>query len=166
MSVTFNPRQDRYFVCPQCGPTAMGYGTYSVPQCYDGDCFNNMQCGVRERLRDFYADGVQGGSPSCRKCDTQRTDVQSQTGLRPPFLTYAVNYWGDNDVYRQRPYGGGVTYPDTPYEAQGHYCAQPPQELLMVPPLGAGVCPSVKTLQSAQFVNLGAQMRANAPTRP
>ena len=113
MSVSYNPHQDRYVVCPQCGPYGMGYGNFTTPNCYGGDCSTlcgnpkgpYFQCSVRERFRDFYADGVQGGSPACKNV---RTDVQSTSGLRPPFSTYAFNYWGDNDVYRQRPYGGGV----------------------------------------------------------
>lgn len=111
MTTTFNPLADRYFVCPQAGPYAMGYGNFTVPNCYGGDCSTLcgnpkgpfLQCSVRERLRDFYADGVQGGT--CQKnCPSSRTD----SGLSAPFMTYGVNYWGDNDLYRQRPYGGGV----------------------------------------------------------
>jgi len=102
MSVTFDPRRDRYSVCPQCGPYGIGYGGTYTPQCYSGDCTGGVQCDVRERLRDFYADGVQGGTPLCKN---QRTDFQ---GMNVPFSSYSVNYWGDENAYRQRKYPGCV----------------------------------------------------------
>ncbi len=152
----------------------MGYGNYTVPNCYGGSCTSLcgnpsgpfVQCSVRERLRDFYADGVQGGSPACK---SQRTDVEAQTGLRAPFATYAINYWGDNDEYRQRPYGGVVEAtsgtacptlrPDTDYQAQGHYmsnnmgCSSSYEQPLWVAPV-PGI-PEAKTLSSVAFPGLG-----------
>ncbi len=121
MTTLFDPRQDRYVTCPECGPYAMGYGNYTVPQCYGGDCSTAcgnphgpfLQCDGRERLRDFYANGVQGGSPACRSCTGERSDATVVVpGLRPPFSTYAVNYFGDDDAFRARPYGGGVRLTD------------------------------------------------------
>jgi hypothetical protein len=161
MTATFEPQRDRYYVCNQCGPYGMGYGTPTLPNCYGGDCISVTgstsgpfaQCMVRERLRDFYADGVQGGSPACK---SQRTD---ESGLFPPFQTYAVNYFGDNDVYRQRPYGGGLLLSSgsscpsnvsaSLSESYGHYVNESLpryQEPLLVPPV-PGVA-SAKTLDS------------------
>jgi len=186
MSVTFDPAENRYFVCPQCGPAAMGYGNFTVGNCYGGDCSTlcgnpsgpYFQCAVRERLRDFYANGVQGGTPACKN---ERTDAQAVLGLRPAWATYALNWFGDDDKFRQRPYdtgyanvgiattGGNV--PASDYEAFGHYvqnscltgsCQTTPtaikgafgcstqyqQPLLILPVPGV---PSAKTLDSMAF---------------
>ena len=58
------------------------------------------------------------------------SDWVDDSGLNAPFMTYAVNYWGDNDLYRQRPYGGGVDFKTgsscksestSNHDAFGHY---------------------------------------------
>jgi len=143
MSISFSRTSnniDKYFIPPQAGVAGMGYGNYTVPSCYGGDC--TTLCGnpqgpyfhttIRERLRSIYDDGVQGGSPACKKCSA---DVQNTSGLRPPFqtqvYTYALSYSGQNDTYRQDPYGKILmgensrcaTRPDSDYEALGHYVA-------------------------------------------
>lgn len=141
MAVMYDPKEDRTFVCPQAGQGAMNYAgpcgeeaNWTVPSCYGGDCTTMgahgplVHCNVRERLRDFYANGVQGGTP---KCTSQRTDAQSASGLPPPFSTYAINYFGDLDPYRERPYDvankaigvavGAGNSCASDYEAFGHY---------------------------------------------
>jgi hypothetical protein len=159
MSVKYDSEEDRYFVCPQSGPFAIGYGQETYPNCYGGDCSSacgiasgpKVNCQVRERLRDFYADGVQGGSPSCKG---QRSDAQTESGLSAPFNTYAINYWGDLDPYRQRPYDAVTPKPASARDAAGHYtenfgCSESITQPLMIRPV-PGV-PEAWTLSSMAF---------------
>jgi hypothetical protein len=139
MSVSYDKNQDRYFVAPQSGPYAMGYGNFTVPSTYGGSCTTlsgnptgpMYQSTVRERMRCIYDNGVQGGSPAGKA--SQLTDAQTASGCRPPFLTSAINYFGTLDPFREHPYGTGYGHTgvsigeDTPamrdYNAMGHYVA-------------------------------------------
>lgn len=146
---------NKYYVCPQCGPYAMNYGTYTKHNCYSGDSVKGpdgkwVDCQVRERFRDFYGDGVQGGT-----CQGTRTDDITQKGLLPPFATYGVNYWGDLDPYRKRPYGG-QTELSTPTNQPESTYLEPKQQYqypTMIRPLPFD--PSILVLPSIAFPGSG-----------
>lgn len=172
MSVSYVKSQDRYAVCPQCGPSGVGYNNYSLPGCYGGNITTLsggptgpwVQCDVRERLRDFYSDGVQGGTPLCRGPCNPQGDNCDCGDMTAPFATYAVNYFGTDDVYRRQPYGRVVettgnlcvkasgcdpTRPDSDFGAFGHYVTGVSnyQEPLMILPVPG--YKNAKTLESA-----------------
>lgn len=118
MSATYDCKRDKYCYCPECGPYVMGYGNYTVANCYGKTCSSKccnlhgpwLQCGGRESFETFYADG---GSIDCRgfRTDDLIGKVRANAPY-PPVSTYALNYWGDNDEFRKRPYGGLVRVGD------------------------------------------------------
>lgn len=191
MSVGYYPEKDNYFTCTQCGyPDSSSTVLNGVNKvdggCYTGDCRSTdgrfFDCAPRERLRDFYAANVQGGTATCKN---QRTDVMDR-GMRVPFATYAINYFGDLDPYRERPYdtgfgnvgiaiGGEANPSERAYDSFGHYtqntcltnscqftpsftpgkfgCSGNYQTPLMILPVPGEV--NAKTLSSMDFPGLG-----------
>jgi len=181
--ISWNPKTDTYFVVPQSGPSAFAYGSVARPSCYTGDCvaLNGdrgpfFRGNVRERLRDFYAHGVQGGT-----CNPDSIDVQNTSGLFPPFATHAVNYFGCQSRIQQQERDESVSLrsgtecpkhePDSYAEASGYYVTNPfqqecqtrlqtrdalkqePQQLPYIMPLPGD--PSVKTLSQCVFPGIG-----------
>lgn len=117
MSVTYHHLAHQYQIIPQGGNSAVGYQAYSdqVPNCYSGLTFRNPQTGqitsigAREWRRDLNAIGVQGGSctPTGQSSWDFALDYSRPIDLKPPFSTrsYAINYGGFVDKYREAPYG-------------------------------------------------------------